>query len=609
MERPLKGSLLLFLAVCLSVHAADTHVIRSPYTFIDEVVEIRVSAKFQQLPIHISTLTTTGFGPKQTMTASVTGGVVKVKPLVEGIHVLHLGDPVNRELRFLAMDPPASLDPELVKTRLPRVGTRLLGGKPFSILAMGDSVTGTGDYPAMLVRMLQRATGNLSITQAKRAYPGRSIDATVRHFERDTKALQPHLGLLMYGLNDQICSVPQEAYLAQYEWVSKRMASRFGADMVLLQPTPHINVTSTDREGRVQAPAASLRTLGYAGAVTRLGKALSTPVAQTFHAIWGVGAGGLLESATALWPLYPRSYGKPFSSLVESGGIGDMIHPNALGHLQLAKAVYAAIGLPAREQPLEVSGMSRWGGGSVVSTLTITNRSGARRKGRIEIHAPTRAVIAGGESMPYDLDPGASLERTIRWPQVAKPEDLLRFPYDYYLSRWQAPLTVVDFSGKGNTPLAVTCPFSPALGFARKRTVVDGSRAEVELFTPEGVERVPVSIPEGPQVGRIPLLQKRSGVVAAAEAVYTRFGAVTSGEGRRAVGSPLASPARREPGMGLRITAKVRKRPFPNWPSRLGRRGSPLLCVGAVPFFGIGPPSSSIPVRPRRSVRWGPTTG
>lgn len=71
------------------------------------------------------------------------------------------------------------------------------------MVATGDSVTATGDWPRMFAMLLGRLTGNTRITVDKAAYPGRSADASVRHWQRDIAPKRPDLLLAMYGLNDQ----------------------------------------------------------------------------------------------------------------------------------------------------------------------------------------------------------------------------------------------------------------------------------------------------------------------------------------------------------------------------------------------------------------------
>lgn len=508
--------------------------IDSPYVFTDKEARIELPGVKEAVPCHISTITVDGFGPGKTILVEVIDEHVAFKPLCEGIHIVSFGAPVNAEVRFLAITPPLPLDPATIRRQLPKTGEKLLSGKPFTILSMGDSVTHTGDYESMLVMMLKRATGNNSISFVDKSYSGRSIDATVRHFERDTKDIRPNLGLLMYGLNDQICFVPLPAYLEQYEWVVKTLAQRFHADTILLQPTPHIDIFSTDKSGSVEPPEFSFRTIGYAEGVNQLGEKLGVPVAQTFNAVWGKGGKGLTESAIAMWPVYPQGYAGQFGSMLESSGRGDTIHPNALGHLQIAKAVFTAIGGTLIKPALTFSGKSRWGKDSVISTITAVNSTDKKRKGRLEAFAPTKAQILTLPVIPYDLKPGESVSFDISWSTAAKPEDLLVFPNDVYLSLWNIPVSVVDFCGNRSSVQSVNCPFEIKGDFVPERLIVDGNEVKVKLETDAGLEIATVKIPEKSQVGRIPLIRTvkngdRTGY-AVAELVYTAFGSALQSE-------------------------------------------------------------------------------
>ena len=349
-RRTISLYMLGFLCLTLAAHGGGDAVRR--YVFTGEVVRIRVQEveAEHQLAAHVSTITRGSFGPAVTRICPVKDGFIEVKPLREGIHVVSLGPPADREVRFLAMDPPQSFDAEVVRRRLPRTGEKLLKGKSYTILTMGDSVTHTGNYEKMLVKMLERATGNENITFVDRSYAGRSVDASVRHFARDTSDIDPDLGLLMYGLNDQICFVPLRAFLAQYEWISDAMKDRFDGDTIFLQPTPHI----------AQFGPSAFRTIGFAEAVSRRGRRLDLPVARTFNGIWGDGGKDLARSVLGMWSLYPRHHRARFTTLWESRGKGDTIHPNALGHLRIARAVFDAITGRKRTPPLRVTGESRW---------------------------------------------------------------------------------------------------------------------------------------------------------------------------------------------------------------------------------------------------------
>lgn len=505
-----------------------------PYVFTDGAARLATPGVNGPVPCHVATITVDGFGPRRTLTLTAVDGAVSVPALCEGIHVVSLGPPVDKELRFLAIAPPPALDVAAVRKALPRTGAKLLEGQPFVILSMGDSVTATGDYESLLVMLLARATGNPSIRFIDTSYPGRSIDATVRHFDRDTRDIKPDLGLLMYGLNDQAGNVPLTAYLEQYVWVADQLDARFRADTVFLQPTPHIAVFGADTSGSVAPPQTAFRTIGFAEAVARLGEQRGTPVARTFAAIWGNGAGTIPEGAMAMWPLYPRAYHAPFSTLLESRGQGDTIHPNALGHLQIAKSLFATLNGQAVPQALKITGTSRWTEQGVVSRMTATNTSDKPRAGRLEVYPPTGARIDAPGPVMHKLAPGESVSCEIAWPEVGKPEDLLRFPHFQYLGEGYNRLFVVEFTGTGCLPRGVEVPFEVSGGFETGRWIVEGRRFKVNLNTPSGAETVPVVIPEGRHVGRIPLIRAlhdggKTGY-AVTEVAYVEFGQALPGD-------------------------------------------------------------------------------
>lgn len=521
----------MLLAPLSALVAAETS---APYVFTDGAARLATPGIEGAVACHVSTITADGFGPRKMLTLTAADGAVSVPPLCEGIHVVSLGPPVDKELRFLAIAPPPALDVVTVRKVLPRTGAKLLEGKPFLILSMGDSVTATGDYESLLVMLLARATGNANITFVDRSYPGRSVDATVRHFERDTKGIKPDLGLLMYGLNDQGGGVPLRAYLEQYAWVADRLAARFEADSVFLQPTPHIAVFDAGPGGNVEPPQLAFRTVGFAEAVATLGTQRGVPVALTFAALWGNGGGTIPQAAMAMWPLYPQSHDAPFSTLLESRGQGDTIHPNVLGHLRIAKAVYAALNGQAAAQPLRFVGESRWTKKGVVSRVTAINDSGKPREGRLEAYPPPSARLDGPGSIMYKLAPGESVSFEAVWPEVAKPEDLFRYTYFQYLNADFNHLFIVDFAGAGCLPRSVEVPFEVPGGFVAGRQIVEGRQIMATLKTPSGSEAVPVVIPRGSPVGRIPLIRKlqangKTGY-AVTEVAYTEFGEALPGE-------------------------------------------------------------------------------
>lgn len=524
---PLRTCVVLLLA--LAALAGEAPKVAAPVIFTDEraVVAVGGRVSFTQ-----RLLTAQGWAAEGRGEAEPRDGLVEIAPLGEGINVVAFAG--GGEARFLAMAPPPPIDRAALLAALPRSGAKLLAGEPFSILAMGDSVTNTGDYHGMFARLLARATGNRRITVTNRSYPGRSADATARNWEGDLAAAgHPDLGLLMYGLNDQVCFVPLEAYLEHYRFVAEGLAAR-GADTVFLQPTPHIAIPLSEAERKPDSdpPWFVFRTIGWAEALRPLAAELHVPLAATFAAVWGGGGDGIEASARAMWPVYPPSYSRQFASMIETGGAGDTIHPNALGHYAMARACLAALGPPPAPEALAFTGVSRWTPEGVRSTLTVTNRGGALRSGRFEVHPQLRGELAVEGPVAYQLVPGASATIEVGWPQARTPEDLLRFPNERYLAPGRPLIPLLDVSGGGSTVHAVAAPFAVAAAFVSERSVCAAPTANVGLRTDRGLERIVVPFPTG-EVGRVPLVRKiEAGGTgwAVAELAYVRYAGAVRGE-------------------------------------------------------------------------------
>jgi len=459
-----------------------------PYVFTDAKAVVLLPDVTNEVTYSLKTITATGWRSMQDNHGAVVAGKLEITPLTEGIHIvtLHLSQPV--ELRFLAIAPPPQLDPQVVRRTLPRQGDRLLRGEPFTILAMGDSVTETGNYPEFLKLLLERATGKHNVTVVKRAYPGRSVDATVRNFRDDVPPNRPQLGLLMYGLNDQGGGVSTAAYLEQCQWVVEHMVQECDADTILLTPTPDL---SRDQNATEYSPYL-FRTIGFAALLEDLGQKLNVPVADTFHAVWGTGGTTLNACGRKMRPVYPPSISQQFTSMLETEGRGDGVHPNALGHLAIARAVFNAIAgaAPAKR----IHGTSEWTQDGLVSHAQL-----------------------GTNTMLFPLmdDAVEPSNNGVRWPNRKRPEDLLKFPSN----RYPMPMFVAMEDGR---PQVVEAPVAAKVDFVRERQVVTGSTVTVKF----GTTPVTVTIPSGSSVGRIPLIRDTQ----AAELAYVRFGAARVGE-------------------------------------------------------------------------------
>jgi len=505
--------------------------VEAPYCFTDGRAVVKCAPEVEAVRGRVRVLTDSLRGPEVALDMRCAGGRLELAPLCEGIHVVAIEEPFRAEVRFLAIAPPRPVSPDAVRRALPRSGRRLLAGEPYTILAMGDSVMNTGDCEGMLAMMLARATGNGSIRVVERSYPGRSADAAARFFEDDAVPTRPDLGLLMYGLNDQACFVSLETYLEHYEYVARRLRDDLGADCVFMQPTPN------PEPGR--PPEQAIRTIIFAESLAPLAERLGVPLARTFHAVWGRGGPTLQDAARATWPRYPPSYDRQFESLVETGSSGDATHPNALGHLAIARAVLDAISAPAPEQSgpaaLEFRGRTLWTDAGVETRLEAVNVSTSRRRGRLEAYPPPEDRLEGSTRVEYDLEPGGSVEMVLRWPNARRPEDLLRHPADKYLAGPMAPrVPLVEFSDGGCRVHAPEAPFEPFAWFVRERGTAGRRGARVSLVWEGGRRSRTVRIPGGSPVGRIDLVEKvgapdRPGW-AVAQLAYVRYGSALRGE-------------------------------------------------------------------------------
>lgn len=528
------GMVAVAISICATaaLGAAPPQVqVEDPYLFTDEsATVIFLDQPDGEITYTLDVLTPTGWLPHaQSVTGRIENKRLTVRPLQEGIQVLRFDG--QREARFLAFDPPTEpIDPAKLAQALPRNASKLLHGEPFAIFAMGDSVTATGEYPAILAKLLRRATGNRQITVEKRAYSGRSIDATVRTFDDDVPLQkQIDLALLMYGLNDQAASAGLDVFLDQVRWVHDHVR-RHGADLVLLQPTPHIDAKAMETE-----PAYPLRTIGYAEALRPLAAGFKVPLAETFNALWDGSHRSVIEATTAMWPLFPRSYSKQFTSMLESSGVGDTIHPNALGHLQLARAVYDAIvGRQNREWLPSISGSTRWSNGQMLTRLQVRNPTERPWSGAIDLLPPQGTRLEGDLQTSLNLPPGASRELKIRWPDLHAIEDIAKPPYDAMFVRYMPHVNALVTCGGHTRATAVFVPTSDGLHFRRGRWTVAANQADdgVEVVEAPGAVSQTVVVPLSGDADAVysPLVKEINGQLIAADAYGVRYAAAVRGD-------------------------------------------------------------------------------
>jgi len=522
------GAFFLFLFAGVAAEPSAWE-IGEQLVFADRVAIVKKEGAEGPVSVEVDRLTPGGWEKPETRVLEFRGGGAELRPLGEGIHRVRAEG--GGEVRFLAIAPPDRIGEGGGKA-VPGLVAKLRAGKEVTILAMGDSVTATGEYPRMLGRMLQRAAGIPAVRIVRKAYPGRSVDASVRRWKGDMEGLRPDLALIMYGLNDQGANVPLAAYLEQYAWLARHLREESGAEVVFLEPTPHINIATPDAAGKLPPEASIFRTIVYAAALRDLGRRLGVPVVPTFDALWGQGAEGLPQQARRLWPLFPPHYRKTFESLVETDGKGDTIHPNALGHLQMARAVFRTLLEEPVPEPLSFTAFTRWKGTGAESVVRVTNRSAERREGRLSVYPFPQDDTAF--PLEYALEAGASAELRFGWPHLSEPGDLLEPPLRRVFRAPGPYVQVLVREGAGSRVSAVAAPWQPEVGFVPERQIARGP--ELELPIKVGHERRTrrLRLPADGEVGREALVEAvrtaEGEAFAVAEVSWVRFAAAREGE-------------------------------------------------------------------------------
>ncbi|MGE9297228.1 MAG: SGNH/GDSL hydrolase family protein, partial [Puniceicoccales bacterium] len=296
------------------------------------------------------------------------------------------------------------------------------------------------------------------------------------------------------------------------------------------------------KDGTMPDAAEVFRTITYAEALQQLGAELGVPVVDTFSAIWDAGEGDTLrEHAKSLWAFFPQHYSKPETSLVETNGKGDTIHPNAAGHALLAEAVFERIASDTPEDEMALSASTFWRNGKLITQLVFANQGEEKQSGQLRIYPFAQNDLH--ETFNYSLQPGEVANVFFTWPGVDSPEALLEEPLRR-LFRGPSPYLQVLLIVDGKLSLrGVYAPWQDGTRFTAKRYVVEGNEAVIDVDASGETKARRVAIPEGDAVGRFPIYdQTESGghaQFAAAEFAYTQFGAAVSADENFAVDGSL----------------------------------------------------------------------
>lgn len=490
---------------------------------------------------------------------------------------------------------------ETLRKTLPLRGDRLAAGKPYDIVAIGDAVT--GPYPEILARLLQRATGNNAIAVSRAAYSGKCTDSAVRRYARDIESRPCDLALIMFGLNDQGAFAPLDTYADQIAWLIARLRAR-GADVILLEPTPHINITPRPGDKQPPPPAASIfRTITFAGALRALGEKTRRPVAPAFDALWRAGAAAdLQQTARNLWPYFPQQYKKNFSSLVETNGIGDTIHPNVRGHFLIARAIFDTIAATPHANPLHITARTQWkqsepkttttatpapttAAPALITQLTLANTSTITLTGTLALYPFVQDDLH--ETYEYTLHPGEKTTRDFTWPAITEPDDLLTSPHNHVFGASTPIIQVVDYTDNRNTVRPVEPPFEPPDGFIRERAIAENNRATARLRIESAIEELTVPIPENSHIGRIMLsrtitLSDHCQIPITTELAYVRYAAAPTGEAiiddwpppaDATAWFPVGEPVQARLARGQSDSRKTPAECYTHWSIKAGREG------------------------------------
>ena len=220
-------------------------------------------------------------------------------------------------LTFLWMSTASILAAEKPASSLDDVTRRLSTGEPTRIVCFGDSITGvyyhTGGQRAwcdMLGFALQKAFPQADTNMINAGISGHTTVNALARIERDVISKQPHLVVVMFGMND-VKRVPLEQFRDNTEAIARRCLDA-GAAVVLCTPN-----SVYENETRPHARLAE-----FSEAVRQVAAELDLPLVDCFQA-W---CDQRRQDETA-WMLM----------------MSETIHPNMMGHRRFAELIVERI--------------------------------------------------------------------------------------------------------------------------------------------------------------------------------------------------------------------------------------------------------------------------
>ncbi len=216
-------------------------------------------------------------------------------------------------LTLLLMSSCSTLGADKQASSLDDVTQRLSTGQPTRVVCFGDSITGvyyhSGGQRAwcdMLGFALQKAFTGADIEMVNAGISGHTTVNALARIERDVIAKQPHLVVVMFGMND-VTRVPLEQFRDNMATVARRCLDA-GAAVVLCTPN-----SVYENEARPNGRLAQ-----FSEAVRQVAAALELPLVDCFEA-WRE----LRRRDETAWMLM----------------MSDTIHPNMTGHRRFAELI------------------------------------------------------------------------------------------------------------------------------------------------------------------------------------------------------------------------------------------------------------------------------
>jgi lysophospholipase L1-like esterase len=233
-----------------------------------------------------------------------------------------------------------------------RADASVLAGQ--RVLVLGDSITQDGRYVSDLEYYLHAAGKNcdlISIGLSSETVSGLSEESSpyprpciLERLDRALKAVKPSVVLACYGMNDGIYHPPSPKYLAAFTDGLRQLITQVrnsGATLVLLTPPVFDPLPLAGKTVPITAEKFGYGNAFYVGYDDVLAEFARTEVALKVDGVTVIDLHTPMAAALAA-----RRAKDPAFAFAKDG-----VHPGDLGHLVMAQAVAAGLGLSVPADP------------------------------------------------------------------------------------------------------------------------------------------------------------------------------------------------------------------------------------------------------------------